>query len=126
MVRQSSADGPQRFKSLSRKLSTAKTRYAWRTKTKRKYIKRTPAEKAALKEKRQSEKKMYNDALQEAREVVLQQATQLHERFGGHSVQHYFEQILQQSRMKKRSRKVSRWNAYLRSEVKRINDGKLL
>ena len=79
MVRQSSADGPQRFKSLSRKLSTAKTRYAWRTKTKHKYIKRTPAEKAALKEKRQSEKKIYNEALQEAREVVLQQATQLHE-----------------------------------------------
>jgi hypothetical protein len=98
-------------------------RSAWRTKAKRLYVTKPPAEKARLKEKRLSHKKDYNEALQEAQQIVHQQATLLHERFGGHSIQWYFQEILQQSQRQKSQCQVTAWNAYLSSEVKRINNG---
>jgi hypothetical protein len=72
------ADGPQHFKSASRKLMTTRVWFAWHTKMKQWYIKRTPAEKAILKEKQMLHKKDYNEALQEAQEIICQQATLLH------------------------------------------------
>jgi hypothetical protein len=125
MPRKPSGDtGPQRFKSASRKLLTTTTRYAWRTKSKRIYIKKTPSEKQALKAKRQERKREYNEALEEVIDMVRKQAAILRGKYGGHSVQWYFEEIMQQARITKGQRKVSAWNAYLSAESKRINNGR--
>jgi hypothetical protein len=115
------ARGPERYKAPSRKLLTAKKCYSWRTKPARRYTKLAPADKAIIKAKHMAHKKEYNEALQEAREVVHQQAVLLHKRFGAHSVQYYFEEILQTSRLNKSQRKEHGWNGYLSREIKRRN-----
>jgi hypothetical protein len=56
----------------------------------------------------------------------MEQATLLREEFGGHTAEWYFEEIMQRARMSKSKRSASRWNAFLRSEVKSINDGDVL
>lgn len=114
--------GPQRFKSASRKLINMKTRRTWK-KISRVYIKKTRAEKRAIRDKNLVRRKDYAQALADARAVVRQQAEHLHEHYGGHSVQYYHQEIIQDSRITAASRKPSAWNAYLSSEIKRINEG---
>lgn len=114
--------GPQRFKSASRKLIATKTRKVWK-KINRVYIKKTRAEKRAIKQKNLARRKSYAQALADARGVVRQQAELLHEQYGSHSVQYYHQEIIQESRITTASRKTSAWNAYLSSEIKRINGG---
>lgn len=106
------------------KLSTSKARKPWRRRVKP--IKSTPAEKKLKAVQRKVRKKEYHVALEEARASILDRATELHERFGGHSVDYYFEEIMQNGRLVKGSRETSRWNAYLRSEVRKLNDGTYL
>lgn len=113
---------PQRFKSSSRKLVIKKTRLL-RKKITRVYIKKTKAEKRAIRAKNLARRKDYAHALADARAVVRQQAELLHENYGGHSIQYYQQEIIQESRITTATRKVSAWNAYLSSEIKRINGG---
>lgn len=105
-----------------RKLSTSKVRKPWRRHAKP-GIRPTPAEKKLKAIERTAHKKEYRAALEAARASILDKATELHERFGGHSVDWYFEEIMQRGRLAKNSREISRWNAYLRSEVRKMNDG---
>lgn len=114
--------GPQRFKSASHKLVAMKTRRVWK-KISRVYIKKTKAEKRAIREKNLARHKSYAQALADARAVVRQQAQLLHEQYGSHSVQYYHQEIIQESRIASASCKASTWNAYLSSEIKRINGG---
>jgi len=65
-----------------------------------------------------------DEALAEAHQLVIQEAMKLHDRFGGHSIQYYYEEILHQSHFTKGQRSVTAWNAFLGAEVKCINDGK--
>ena len=85
--------------------------------------KKTPAEKAHVASLRRSRKEDYSNALAEARDMVMEQAVQLRERFGGHSVEYYYEEIMQRSRAVKGQRRITQWNAYLAQEIKRINEG---
>ncbi|KAF8896627.1 hypothetical protein BD779DRAFT_1668380 [Infundibulicybe gibba] len=124
-TRTTDANGPQRFQTQARKMATTKLRSRWRTRTRtaQNQSQRTASRAAAIKEKRQARNQEYNEALQEAREMLLKKAEELQERFGKHTVQWYFEDIVQHSRIVKLTRRPNKWNAYLRSEVKRINDG---
>jgi len=65
----------------------------------------------------------YQQALQGARDTVHQQAIQLRESFGGHTAEYYAQEILQRARLERGRRKPSRWNAYLRQELKTRNAG---
>jgi hypothetical protein len=112
-----------RLANRARKLSNSNARKPWRHRAKA--IRRTPAEKKLLAEKRAKRKTEYQEALAEARNVIMEQAAILHERFGGHKIEWYFEKIMQCGRLAKHTREPTRWNAYLRSETKKINDGKL-
>ena len=76
-----------------------------------------------IKERRQNRVKELNGALDEAHQVIKDEARKLRERFGGHSEQYFFERLLQTSRFSKSQRKVSKWNAYYRSQVKLANEG---
>jgi riboflavin synthase alpha subunit len=91
---------------------------------KRKSLKKTPTEKAALALARRTCRETYAQALSEAQAVILDQATLLRERFGGHSIEYYYEEIMQKSRFQ-RERGVSQWNAFVNQEAKRINGGKV-
>jgi hypothetical protein len=51
---------------------------------------------------------------------------QLHEEFGAHSVEWYYEEIMQRSRLGKKTRRVNRWNAFLKKELAEMNAGMML
>jgi hypothetical protein len=55
--------------------------------------------------------------------MVMQEAVKLHEEFPHRTVEYHFEAILQRTHTKQKSRKATRWNAFLRSEVKAMNAG---
>lgn len=115
-------EGLQRLSSKFRKLATNKTRKASH-RTKHAVIRRTPQEKAQIAASRRAHRASYLEALNDARNSIMEQAAHLKETFGGHSIEYYLEAILQRSRLAKSTKAPNRWNAYLRQEVKRINDG---
>jgi hypothetical protein len=115
----------QRLLSEVRKYSTDKARIAWRRRGKqRKKIKLSAADKALAAAKRKTERIKYSEALANSRKVVMDEAIKLHEMFGAHTVDYYYEQLLQGHRLARSKRNVSRWNIWLRKEVQRLNDGK--
>ena len=83
----------------------------------------TPALKAALAKQRKERWTEYKLALKDAQGTVRQQAVQLREAFGGHSTEYYKQEILQRGRLERVRRKPSRWNMYLRQELKLRNEG---
>lgn len=83
----------------------------------------TPALKDALAKQREARQAEYKLALKDARNSVHKQAMQLHEVFGGHSTDYYNQEILQRGRLERARRKPSRWNAYLREEIRIRNAG---
>jgi len=116
--------GAQRYKSATRKLMTTIVRRKWRTVNKP-AVRHTPLEKANIRARRQTRNKDVNAAIEEARMHISDDARNLREKFGQHSEQYYFERIIQASRVSKSQRKVNRFNAYAREEIKCINEGKL-
>lgn len=126
MPAKNTTDGPQRY--TSRKFSAplaAHARTPWKFRVRRKVLKRSSAEKKALKAERQQRKLTYHEALQVALDVVYGEAVKLHEQFSMHTVQYYLEELMQQSRKNKSSRKVNPWNVYLRQELERHNASEL-
>ncbi|KAL7283094.1 hypothetical protein ACG7TL_002519 [Trametes sanguinea] len=101
--------------------SNKRVRVPYHARKKRKAIKLTLSQKAAAKEKRQTEKAEVEAALNAAREALWAHAEGLAERFGAHNADYYFRAIMQQPRLK-RKRGVSRWNAFLSAKLKEHND----
>jgi len=83
----------------------------------------TPALRALLTKQREERQIGYQSALRGARDAVHQQALQLRETFGGHSTEYYAQEILQRARLERGRRGPSRWNAFLRQELKMRNAG---
>lgn len=111
-----------RYASRMRKISTTKTRSSWRHRAAQRY-KKTPTEKALLKAKRKQHRTEYTEALAAARNVVMEQATLLREKFGRHLVNYYFEEIMQRSRIRKGTRKANKWNTFVKKQVELHNAG---
>ncbi|KAG1721553.1 uncharacterized protein EDB91DRAFT_1024695, partial [Suillus paluster] len=109
-----------RYANKMRRLTTNQPRKPWHQRT-RTWYKLSAADKAVLKDKRLTHRVSYAQALQEARNIVNEQAKLLHERFGKHSVEYYFGELMQRARVAQSSRSPTRWNAFVRKEVKRIN-----
>ncbi|KAG2029493.1 hypothetical protein BDR03DRAFT_880613, partial [Suillus americanus] len=106
------------------KVTKSSSRTPWHHHMNRKARLRTEAEKKALAEKRKAHKGAYKDALADAQDLVMQEAVKLREQFPGRTVEYHFEAILQRTHTKQKSRKPTRWNAFLRSEVKAMNAGR--
>lgn len=106
------------------KLST-KTRIPWRHRTQWQALKRTSAQKKQLAKQRRDNKERYNNALEDAFQVLVGEACKLREEFGAHSEQYYLEELLKRPKVAQRSRGINRWNVFVREEVKRLNDGEL-
>ena len=83
----------------------------------------TAALKQALAKQREARRTEYSSALKVARDTVQEHATQLRETFGGHSADYYAQEILQRGRLERGRRKPSRWNAFVRQELKARNAG---
>ena len=113
----------QRLLSEVRKYSTEKTRCASRRRKKCRVIKLLAADKALAAAKRKTECSRYNQALADARKVIMDEAIKLHDTFGNHTVDYYYEQLLQGHRLSLSKREVNRWNIWVRKEVQHINDG---
>ena len=98
-------------------------RKRWRTGKSKPMYCLTNIQKALLQATRKQRKKDLNEALAEARARIWDEAKHLRERFGAHTEQYYYEQLLQTGRLMKTTRKVNRWNAFLHAEVKHMNEG---
>ncbi|KAG2128014.1 hypothetical protein DEU56DRAFT_915618 [Suillus clintonianus] len=103
-----------------RKLSTQRVRKPWR-RSSRPRVKHSAAEKSAARKQRKEFRTEYSAALAAARDIIWEQAIQLREKFGHHSVD-YYETIMQQSRKTVNKCPATRWNVFVRQEVKRAND----
>ena len=106
------SDGIDCHKAASRKIKTNIPRKKWRTGATCPRYKLTPIQKSQLQANRKQRKKDFNEALSGAHASVWEEAKKLHELFGIHSAQYYFEQILQQGRLSKSKRKINRWNVF--------------
>jgi hypothetical protein len=113
----------KRYAKEMRKLSMQRVRKPWR-RSSRPRVKRSAAEKSAARKRRKEFHTEYSAALAAARDIIWEQAIQLREKFGRHSVDYYYETIMQQSRKTVNKCSATRWNAFVRQEVKRANDGK--
>ena len=83
----------------------------------------TPALKAVLAKQREARQEEYGVTLQNIRDAVEQHAVQLRERFGGHSTEYYLQEILQHGRLEHARWKTSRWNVYVKQELRLRNEG---
>ncbi|KAG1897856.1 uncharacterized protein F5891DRAFT_956561 [Suillus fuscotomentosus] len=110
-----------RYTAATRKVQTSKPRKAWRTRTKVR-IKWTSEQKAALRAKRAQHPINYGTALKEAREVVQHQAEMLYEKFGKHSIEYYYQEVMQKSHLVTQKRSVNHWNAFLSGKLKEHNE----
>ncbi|OSC99714.1 hypothetical protein PYCCODRAFT_1372588 [Trametes coccinea BRFM310] len=104
------------------KYMTRLARKPYKNRIKRPRVKKTPAERKLLADKRRENREKYAQALQTARQAVAEQALVLKAQFPGHSEDYYEKEILQLSRVAKGKRKTNRWNAFLRNELKKLND----
>ncbi|KZT08897.1 uncharacterized protein LAESUDRAFT_757077 [Laetiporus sulphureus 93-53] len=102
--------------------ATLQARRPWRTRTKCKLILKTAAERAHLQNARLERKEALNQALSEAREMILEQARVMRKCFGSHKIDYYFRLIMQRPHKSVYKRQVNPWNAWQRGEVKRHND----
>ena len=62
-------------------------------------------------------------ALAAAQQAVWVQAEALHDQFGKHDTNFYFEEIIHRSHLKVAERSVSQWNAFLSLELDHHNKG---
>ncbi|KAG1852589.1 hypothetical protein C8R48DRAFT_584135, partial [Suillus tomentosus] len=111
-----------RYPSMMHKLTTSAPRTPWRHRKKTRYT-RTPAEKAVLKQNRVECNTGYREALENINQLIMDQATELRAKFGGHNIEYYYREILQYARRTKKKCSLSWWNAFMRQEMKLINDG---
>lgn len=86
-------------------------------------IQKTPAEKEAVTAQRSDRREKILDALASAREMVTEEARKMQTQFGHHDKKYYQHQILQQAHLSSTQRKTNRWNAFLKHEFDKANDG---
>ena len=105
------------------KLSTNKTLTFWRKRTQRRALancRLTPADRLVQAKKRKQRRHEYHSALQEAQEKIYALAQGLKDRFGKYSVEHYHNDLIHRAHKSRSTRKVNRWNAFQKLELKRM------
>lgn len=116
--------GPQSY-SFEARRSGAPIRVAWRRRAKRTQITKTPMEKARIAATRKSRKALYSKAFATAQSVVYEEAKKISETYGHKDADVCYRELMQRTRVANTKRSASRWNAFLREEVKRRNDRSL-
>lgn len=80
----------------------------------------TAGDRALQKKKREQFRRDYHDALREAQGKIYDLARGLKDRFGKYGVEHYHNDLIHRAHKSRSTRKVNRWNAYQKLELKRI------
>ena len=80
----------------------------------------TAGDRLLLAKKREQNRREYRDALREAQGKILALAQGLKNRFGKYSVEHYHNDLIHRAHKSRSTRKVNRWNAFQKLELKRI------
>ncbi|EIW73833.1 hypothetical protein CONPUDRAFT_78473 [Coniophora puteana RWD-64-598 SS2] len=86
------------------------------------HIPKTPAQRQSTQQTQRARKASYNEALEKSQEVLVSKALKLHGAFGGKSVEHHLEAIVQTSCIKGSRRSIDPWNAYLSKRLRAVND----
>ena len=95
----------------------------WHPKEEANRPKATPTDCLQSKEKQKENRHTYVTALAAAQQAVWDQAEALHDRFGKHDTNYYFEEIIHCSHLKVAERSVSQWNTFLSLELEHCNKG---
>ena len=78
----------------------------------------TAADRLILAKKREQHRHEYRDALREAQGKIYELAQGLKDRFGRYSVEHYHNDLIHRAHKSRSTRKVNRWNAFQKLELK--------
>ncbi|PIL36587.1 hypothetical protein GSI_00276 [Ganoderma sinense ZZ0214-1] len=108
----------------AQKVGKTRVKYPWRRRQSQKRgIKLTETERRELKEKREEKRVKLEDALKTARDTMYKLAEQMSEDFGkAHRPEYYYSLIMQQSKLKVKPQKFSRWNVFVSRETRKRND----
>lgn len=101
-------------------------RLPWRRRTAYTRSQLTKEEKKTIRLRRMQKKMDYQSRLRAVRDLIWEQAHMIKEDFPSHSVEYYYEDIMSQPMKTQQERDPNQWNAFLRSEVRAINDGKII
>jgi|ERR1700722_4737696 hypothetical protein len=112
---------PYHYPRSVRKFGAPK-RVPWRTRQARVTIRKGPIERAQIKARRQARKEVSRQGIKSAEAAIFEEAKKLSAVRGDTPLQNY-RMLLQRARITQSRRNVSAWNAYLRQEVKKRNDG---
>ncbi|KAG6875652.1 hypothetical protein C0992_002942 [Termitomyces sp. T32_za158] len=110
-----------RLPSSSRKQSTHLLRKPWHTRSQHIIHRLTTEQKARRRQERADGKATYQQALKEAQDQVHVLAEGLQVQFQKHSVNYYYEEIMQMSRLQKKRKKSGTWNAFVSIETQQMN-----
>lgn len=113
--------GLQRLLSQTRK--PARKHVSERHRSKKKGTTLSSMQRVQLQIERRKRVLALNEALRDARDQVWRAAKKMHEDFQAHSPEYFTRLIMQESRIKSRQRKTSRWNAFLSKEIQARNAG---
>lgn len=102
------------------KLTTNKVSTFWRQRRARTRRTLTAGDRLLLARKREQHRRDYRDALREAQEKIYALAQGLRDRFGKYSVEHYHNDLIHRAHKSRSTRKVNRWNAFQKLELKRL------
>jgi hypothetical protein len=86
---------------------------------------KTPMEKARIAAARKARRAVYSDGFAAAQSAIYAEAKKISETHGFKDADACYREIMQRGRVASTKRGPSRWNAFLRQEVKRRNDGEL-
>jgi hypothetical protein len=105
------------------KLTTNKTLTFWRQRIQRRTQGRrvlTAGDRLIQAKKREQHRRDYRDALQEAQGKIYTLAQGLKDRFGKYSIEHYHNDLIHRAHKSRSTRRVNRWNAFQKLELKRM------
>ncbi|THG96390.1 hypothetical protein EW026_g5440 [Hermanssonia centrifuga] len=113
---------------LQQILKTNKTQYPWRHRSNPSLTRRklTPEERRILKEKRGERLNNYGKRMADIHDLIWKEAYVLHKEFLDHSVDYYYEDIMSKPKRAQKEQGVNPWNAYLRQQMKIVNDALLM
>jgi len=80
----------------------------------------TAGDRQAQAQKREKQRRDYYSAMQAAHRTIQELAEGMKNRFGKHSMSHYYNDMIHRAHKSRSTRKVNRWNAYQKLELARM------
>ncbi|KAF9789735.1 hypothetical protein BJ322DRAFT_1000888 [Thelephora terrestris] len=82
----------------------------------------TARDRYLLSKERAQRRQEYRDALRKAHDKIYDLARELKDHFGKHSLEHYHNELIHRAHKLRSTRRVNRWNAFQKLELKRIKE----